>query len=108
MKNLVKIVKLSLAAVGVLSIVSTSISAEGLPAKSILPFASYDKNQDGFVSKSEFIQVNSARASAKETQGMPLMHSANAPDFGEYDADKDGQLSESEFLKSCKHCHVNR
>ncbi|MFA6136871.1 MAG: hypothetical protein WC667_02170 [Sulfurimonas sp.] len=108
MKNLVKIAKLSLAVIGILSIVSTSMLAEGMPAKTILPFVSYDKDQDRFVSKSEFLQVNSARASAKEAQGMPLMHSANSPDFSEYDTDKDGQLSEMEFLQSCKRCHTNR
>jgi Ca2+-binding EF-hand superfamily protein len=116
MKNLVKIVKLSLAVAGVLSVISTSSLADDMSDKSkeewegkrILPFIAYDKDQDRYVSKSEFYRANAERRSEKDIQKMPLMHLDGGPDFYGYDTDMDNQLNETEFLHSCNHCHESR
>lgn len=99
MKTLVKIAKLSLAVVGVLSVVSTLTLAEDLPTRGPIPFSTYDTNKDGFVSESEFYDARGARMSEKATQGMPMRNAANAPDFSEFDTDKDGKLTKVELLE---------
>lgn len=82
--------------------------AEASTKKSILPFIAYDKNQDNYVSKSEFYHANAEREANNDRTGMPLMHNPKGPDFYEYDTDLDGQLDEMEFLRSCKACHAQR
>lgn len=99
MKNLVKIVKLSLAVAGVLSVVSTGAFAEDLPTRGSIPFAVYDTNKDGLVSESEFNDARDARMSDKASQGMPMRNAANAPDFSVLDTDKDGKLTKLELLE---------
>lgn len=108
MKNLVEIAKLSIAAAGILSVISMSTLAEDLPTRGPIPFSAYDKNQDGLISKSEFDLVNAERASAKKTQGLPLLHADDVPDFSKFDTDKDKKLSETEFLNSCSRCHKDQ
>ena len=119
MKNLLKILKLSLAIATVLSVISTSTLAEDMEdmsdkskeewaGKKLLPFIAYDKDQDRYVSKSEFYSANAERRSEKDIQKMPLMHLDGGPDFYGYDTDMDNQLNETEFLHSCNRCHESR
>jgi len=99
MKNLVKIIKLSLVVASSLSIISGTVMAQDLPERGPIPFASYDTNKDGSVSESEFYDTRAARMSEKAGQGMPMRNAANAPDFSLFDTDKDGKLSKLELLE---------
>lgn len=108
MKDLLKSIALGLVVIAVLGLVSKLTFTEASEGKQILPFIAYDKNQDNYVSKSEFYRVNAQRAAINDTENMPLMHDPDGPEFREYDTDLDGQLDEIEFLRSCGHCHLNR
>lgn len=99
MKNLLRVVKLSLVIASSLSVVSSAVIAQNLPAKGPIPFVSYDKNKDGSVSESEFYDARTARMSEKVSQGVPLRNAANAPDFSLFDTDNDGKLTKVELLE---------
>ena len=99
MKNLVKIVKISLVIASSLSVISANVMAQDLPIRGPIPFTSFDTNKDGSVSESEFNDARAARISERESRGMPMRNAANAPDFSTFDTDDDGKLTKIELLE---------
>lgn len=99
MKSLVKIVKLGLVLASSISVISSAMLAQDLPLRGPIPFTSFDKNNDGSISKDEFYNTRAVRKSKKESQGMPMRNAANAPDFSVLDSDNDGKLSKVELLE---------
>ena len=109
MKNLLKIVKLSLLMAGSLSVVSSALIAQDLPLRGSIPFSSFDTNGDGSVSEQEFNDTRAAKMTEKASQGMPMRNAANAPDFSMLDTDNDGKLSKVELLEGQnKQMQINR
>lgn len=100
MKNIVKEVKLSLVVVGILSIVSSGLAEQKMPAKGPIPFSIYDKNKDGFVNQSEFYDARATRMSQKASQGKAMRNAGNAPAFEVFDKNNDGKLSKVELIES--------
>jgi Ca2+-binding EF-hand superfamily protein len=99
MKTLRKTVKVGCVVLGSLGVIASALLAQDLPERGPVPFAAYDVNGDGYVSKQEFYDIRDARMQQKATAGMPMRNAGNAPDFEVLDTNKDGQLSELELLR---------
>lgn len=99
MKNLVKILRLSLVVASSLSVMSTAIFAQDLPVRGPIPFSSFDINGDGSVSEKEFKDTRAVRITQRKSQGLPMRNASNAPDFSVLDTDNDGKLTKVELLE---------
>jgi len=99
MKTLRRTVKVGCVVLGSLGVIASALLAQDLPDRGPVPFAAYDVNGDGYVSKQEFYDIRDARMQQKATAGMPMRNAGNAPDFEVLDTNKDGQLSELELLR---------
>jgi Ca2+-binding EF-hand superfamily protein len=99
MKNISKMIKLSLVVAGTLSVMSSSVVAEDLSNRGPIDFSTYDMNKDGFVSEKEFDDIRVKRMEEKAQSGMPMKNAGNAPSFSMFDVNKDGKLTEVELLK---------
>ena len=99
MKNIVKIIKLSLIVAGSLSLLGSALIAQDLPNRGPIDFSTYDTNKDGFVSEKEFNDLRAKRMEQKVESGMPMKNQAKAPSFSMFDTNKDGKLTEVELLK---------
>ena len=99
MNTLTKAVRLSLAVLASLSVVSVTLFAQDFPQRGPIPFSTYDVNKDNVVSESEFYDARAARMTKKANQGMPMRNAANAPDFSVFDTDKDGKITKVELLE---------
>ena len=86
-----------LKAAAMLSIASTAV-AQTPPPNGPMPFASYDKNGDGFISEAEFDAARSQRIQQNAAQGRPMRGIATAPSFASLDTNHDGKLSPDELL----------
>jgi len=87
----------ALAGVAMLSIASTAL-AQTSPPNGPMPFASYDKNGDGFISEAEFDAARSQRMQENAAQGRPMRGIATAPSFASLDTNHDAKLSPEELL----------
>jgi Ca2+-binding EF-hand superfamily protein len=97
MKNLFKIMTTGFLVAGSVSVITSALIAQELPAQGPIPFSVYDKNNDGFLSTKEFYDVREKRAEEKIAAGMPMKNAENTPDFSFYDLNGDGKLSETEL-----------
>jgi Ca2+-binding EF-hand superfamily protein len=98
MKNIVKIINLSLVVAGSLSLLGSALIAQNLPNRGPIEFSTYDTNKDGFVSEKEFNDLRAKRIEQKVESEMPMKNQAKAPSFSEIDTNKDGNISKEEFL----------
>jgi Ca2+-binding EF-hand superfamily protein len=71
--------------------------AEEIPDRGPIPFAAYDKDDNGLISEDEFYLARSERMSKRVAEGRPMRGAANAPAFSDFDIDTDGQLSPDEL-----------
>lgn len=97
MKNLFKIMTTGFLVAGYLSVITSALMAQELPAQGPISFSVYDKNNDGFLSKKEFYDVREKRVEEKVAAGMPMKNAENTPEFSFFDANGDGKLSQTEF-----------
>ncbi len=87
----------ALTGAAMLSIASTAV-AQTPPPNGPMPFASYDKNGDGFISEAEFDAARSQRMQENAAQGRPMRGIATAPSFASLDTNHDGKLNLEELL----------
>lgn len=97
-----KSIPIGLIAAAVCGVLSVNVQAEDSagvesPARGPIPFNSYDQNDDGFISETEFNAVRTERMAARASEGRPMRGAANAPAFELFDSDNDGQLSREEL-----------
>ena len=95
MKTLTKTIALGIIASAFIS--GTAVIANATP-KGPVPFANFDMNSDGAVSKDEF-----TKAVAK-MQAKNAASKASAPKFEDVDSNKDGAISKTE-LASAQSAH---
>ena len=106
MKN--SFIKMPLVLVSIFGIASASVLSEELPLRGPIPFASYDKDGNGYVSEQEFLDVRKERVAAKAAQGRPMKRAGNAPSFARFDENNDGQLTEHELISGQQKQMQNR
>jgi Ca2+-binding EF-hand superfamily protein len=73
-----------------------------IPDRGPIPFAAYDKDNNGFISEQEFSSVRAERRSTSAADGRPMRGAASAPSFPEFDTNKDGQLTQDELVSGQK------
>ncbi len=91
MKTLTKTIALGILASAFIG--GTTLVASAAP-KGPVPFANFDMNSDGAVSKDEF-----TKAVAK-MQGKNAANKATAPQFEDFDSNKDGAISKTELASA--------
>ena len=77
---------------------SLSVQSESIPTRGPIPFADYDKDNNGMISESEFNAAHAARNEALTKEGRLMKGQESAPKFAELDSNKDGQLSPDELM----------
>jgi Ca2+-binding EF-hand superfamily protein len=95
-KKLNKILSASVVALSI-SLLPSVVIASDMPERGPIPFASYDKNSDGFISEIEFNNVHTERMQERADSGRMMRNAGNAPEFSEFDANKDGKLTQTEL-----------
>ncbi len=75
----------------------TSPQAEELPSRGPIPFAVYDKDDNGTISETEFNSVRGERMSQRAAEGRPMRNAGKGPAFSDFDSNGDGQLSQEEL-----------
>lgn len=93
-----KSIRLSLILVSFLS-VAPVVFAENVVAKGPASFSSYDVNNDGFVSETEFYELRDTRKAQRANQGRAMRKAGDAPNFESFDSNKDGKLTKLELLE---------
>ena len=99
MKNLAKKLKISLAVISIVTILSTSIVAKNISVKGPISFSVYDTNNNNLISENEFYEARALRMSQKANQNRPMKKAGNAPDFNSFDTNNDGSLTKTELLE---------
>ena len=79
-----------------------SAQSEEIPARGSIPFAAYDKDNNGLVSENEFNAVRGERMSTRAAEGRPMRGAASAPSFLEFDTNGNGQLTQDELAAGQK------
>ena len=79
-----------------------SAQSEEIPARGPIPFAAYDKDNNGLVSENEFYTVRGERMSTRAAEGKPMRGAASAPSFSEFDINGNGQLTRDELAAGQK------
>lgn len=97
MKKLSK--SISFILVSILGVTSVSVVSSELPARGPIPFATYDQDGNGSISKQEFMLVRNERMAAKAEQGRPMKGTGNQPSFETFDKDHDGLLTRDELIE---------
>ena len=91
MKNL-KTVLLSVALV-----CTTVVVAQDLPNRGPAPFAIYDADGSGSISKDEFDSLKEKKMNQKVEEGKLLKNAGSSPVFEDIDTNKDGNISKEEL-----------
>lgn len=99
MKNLAKKLKINLAVISIVTILSTSIVAKNISVKGPISFSVYDTNNNNLISENEFYEARALRMSQKANQNRPMKKAGNAPDFNSFDTNNDGSLTKTELLE---------
>jgi hypothetical protein len=60
-------------------------------------WATFDSNDDGRISETEFQQARAERQRQRAQQGYPMRGAASAPSFGDLDSDGDGSIGPDEL-----------
>lgn len=76
-------------------LVSVNVYSQNIPDRGPIPFAAYDKNQDGVISSNEFKSARAERLAKRSAQGRP--GPVSEPSFAMFDTNKDGRLSRAEL-----------
>ena len=79
-----------------------SAQSEAMPARGPIPFTSFDKDANGFISEQEFYEVRGERMAARAAEGRPMRGAASAPSFSDFDTNGDGQLNPDELAAGQK------
>ena len=85
-----------------------SAQSEGMPVRGPIPFTSFDKDGNGFISEQEFYDVRGERMAAKAAEGRPMRGAASAPSFSDFDTNGDGKLTQNELAAGQKARMENR
>ena len=78
---------------------SISAQSETITARGPIPFAAYDKDGDGFISKEEFYSAREERMSKRIAEGRTIRGTANAPVNTDVDSVGDSRPSSDEMVK---------
>lgn len=81
---------------------SIPVQAKGIPDRGSIPFAAYDKDNDGFISEEEFNSVRGERMEKRAKEGRRMRGAASAPSFSAFDTDGDGKLNKDELAAGQK------
>ncbi len=78
---------------------STTFSAHSteLPKRGPIPFATYDIDGDGFISKNEFQTIRAQRRAARAANKRSTRNASNSSRFSKTDLNGNGQLSRDEL-----------
>ncbi len=93
----VKIIIISAVVLG--SLMSLSAVQMGGGMQNRTSFSDFDLNEDGVVTKVEFLKARAQKQEARAKAGYPMRNAANAPSFESMDANGDGKMTSDEFLK---------
>lgn len=76
-----------------------SLSAAGMSGgmQNRTSFTDFDLNNDGAITKEEFLKVRAQKQEARAKAGYPMRNVANAPSFESIDANNDGKITPDEF-----------
>ncbi|WP_440873683.1 EF-hand domain-containing protein [Thalassotalea sp. PLHSN55] len=76
---------------------SITTTAENLPQRGPIPFDVYDKNGDGLISETEFMEIRAERISQKASDKRSMRGATGAPSFSAFDSDNNGSLTKQEL-----------
>jgi len=94
MKMLAKTITIAAIALG---LTSGAALAVDMTQRGMLPFATWDMNNDGSISSKEFTSIRSKRQAARAAEGRFMRNQATSPSFASFDTDGNGLISASEF-----------
>lgn len=78
-------------------LLSPAALADKLPLRGPLPFAAYDRNENGSISEKEFAALRRERMEARIARARARVDTTSARAFERMDADGNGQLSSEEL-----------
>jgi hypothetical protein len=96
MQMLAKYIRVSLIAVGLLSIIPVVASAQS-GGRDMPKFESFDLNGDGYLTESEMKEAREKRVEEKKAEGKMLRNSKDYCEFSKVDSDGDGKVTKDEF-----------
>lgn len=97
MQMLTKYIRVSLIAVGLLSIVPVVASAQN-GGRDMPKFESFDLNSDGTLTESELNEAREKRVQERKDEGRMLRNAKEHYEFSRMDANADGVVNKQEFL----------
>ena len=78
-------------------LLSPAVLADKLPLRGPLPFAAYDRNDNGSINEKEFAALRRERMEARIARARARVDTTSARAFARMDADGDGLLSSEEL-----------
>lgn len=100
MEKFTKYVRLTLVAVGLLSVLPVVSSAKDVQqgmGRNMPTFESFDLNSDGYLTESEMKEAREKRIEEKKAEGRMLRNSKDYCEFSKVDSDGDGKVTKDEF-----------
>ncbi|MFA5233283.1 MAG: hypothetical protein WC390_02705 [Sulfurimonas sp.] len=97
MQMLTKYIRVSLIAVGLLSIVPVVVSAQN-GGRDMPKFESFDLNSDGTLTEDELNEAREKRVQERKDDGRMLRNAKEHYEFSRMDANEDGVVNKQEFL----------
>lgn len=90
--------KVIVCAVALGSLMSLSAAGMGGGMQNRTSFTDFDLNNNGVITKEEFLEARAQKQAARAKAGYPMRNAANAQSFESIDANGDGKITSSEFL----------
>jgi len=97
MQILTKYIRISLIAVGLLSIIPVVVSAQN-GGRDMPKFENFDLNNDGTLTESELKEAREKRVQERREEGRMLKNTKDHYEFSRMDANGDGVVNKQEFL----------
>ncbi len=97
MRMFTKYMRLSLIAIGLLSVLPVVASAQNA-GRDMPTFESFDLNSDGTLTESELSEARDARIQERKEDGRMLRNVKEHYEFSRMDSNEDGVVNKQEFL----------
>lgn len=97
MQMLTKYIRISLIAVGLLSVIPIVASAQN-GGRDMPKFESFDLNSDGTLTENELDEAREKRVKERQEEGRMLRNAKEHYEFSRMDSNEDGVVNKQEFL----------